>query len=342
MSWLELFFKKDFPVNSSDSELSGIKEYLTSFDTYYLIGHIDPDADCLGSALALGHYLERNGKRVRYFNEGPFDRSEIRDMEPIFLSHIDPGWKTSDPNPAVVVLDCSGPERIGEKLRSDVSGLPLAVIDHHPMPPRSDCVSYVDSTAPAATLLVQRIIEFAGSVPDPYEAHYLFLGFATDTGFFRHLESGAHASVAGAARLMKAGASPREIYHRIFGGQSFVSRKLLGRILERAESHFDGQLLLTYQTRADIEELGHEARDSSTVYDMLLGVAGVRAIAFLRDDEDGNCVGSLRSVDDTDVSRIANLFGGGGHRRAAGFLTSQARRQVKRIILSEFGEQLKS
>jgi len=327
-------------VNSPDSALSDIEEYLSSFDTYYLLGHIDPDADCLGSALALGHYLERCGKKVRYFNAGPFDRSEIREMESIFLPRIDPSCKAQDPNPAVLILDCSGPARVGEKLQADIAGLPLAIIDHHPMLEEFDCVSYIDSTAPAAALLVQRVIEFAGSVPDSFEADYLFLGFATDTGFFRHLESTGHDSVARAARLMQAGASPRETYHRIFGGQSFVSRKLLGRILERTESHFDGQLLITYQTRADIEELGHEARDSSTVYDMLLGVAGVRAIAFLRDDEDGNCVGSLRSVDETDVSLVANIFGGGGHRRAAGFLTSQPRRKVKRTILSELGEQL--
>jgi bifunctional oligoribonuclease and PAP phosphatase NrnA len=340
---LSLFLlQKDFRVNSQVSMLSTIKEYLASFDTYYLVGHIDPDADCLGSALALGHYLERNGKGVRYFNEGPFDRTEIRDMEPHFLQRIDSAWKRSDPNPAVVILDCSGPERVGEDLAADLAELPLAIIDHHPVLAEYNHPAYVDSTAPACALLVQRFIEFSGSVPDAYEAGYLFLGFATDTGFLRHLESNHHTSVAGAARLMEAGASPRETYHRIFGGQSFVSRKLLGRILDRMESHFDGQLLITYQTRADIEELGHEARDSSTVYEMMLGVSGVRAVAFLRDDEDGNCVGSLRSVDETDMSVIANLFGGGGHRRAAGFLTKQARRQVKRIILSELAHQLEA
>lgn len=334
--------KKDFPVNSSESALPALQEYLDSFATYYLLGHIDPDADCLASALALGHYLERNGKRVRYFNAGPFDRSEIREMEPIFLPRIDPGWKHNDPNPAVVILDCSGPMRVGEELQTDIQDLPLAIIDHHPPLEELDCVHYIDSTAPAAALLVQRIIEFSGSAPNSVEARHLFLGFATDTGFFRHLESNGHESVASVARLIEAGASPRETYHRIFGGQSFVSRKLLGRILERTESHFDGQLLITFQTREDIVELGHEARDSATVYDMLLGVAGVRAIAFLRDDEDGNCIGSLRSVDETDVSLVANIFGGGGHKRAAGFLTNQPRRKVKRIILAELGEQLKA
>lgn len=325
-------------MNTSPSALEELTEYLSSFETFYLIGHIDPDADCLGSSLALGHFFERQGKLVRYFNAGPFDRPEIRDLESFFLPRIDPACKLSDPKPVVIILDCSGPDRIGEDLQKDLAELPLVIIDHHATSSGVADHQYVDSSAPATAVLVQRVIEHSGEAPDAFEARYLFLGFCTDTGFFRHLESNGAESVAAAARLMESGASPRETYHKIFGGQSFVSRKLLGRLLERAESHFDGQLLMSYQTRADIEELGHGARDSATLYEMLLGVEGVRAIAFLREDENGNCTGSLRSVDSTDVSIIAAVFGGGGHRRASGFLINSSWRDVRKALLSEFAE----
>jgi bifunctional oligoribonuclease and PAP phosphatase NrnA len=297
-------------------------DFLSSHSTYYLISHSEPDADCLASSLALGHYLERMGKVVKHYNEGPFVRAEILELGSIFRDTLSQEEIDADEDPAAVVLDCSTRERVGS-LGEALDAVPVGVIDHHAAgEPFGDAV-YVDPTAPSTTVLVQGTIESAGSEPDTEEAELILFGLSTDTGFFRHLDVGSGRAFRAVARLVDLGASPKDTFNRMNGGKTLAARKLLGRLLERVETEAGGKIALTYETRRDAAEFGRENRDSDTLYQLLMGTRKCSVIALIREEDERTCTGSLRSSDDTDVSRVAKSFGGGGHKRAAGFMIEE-------------------
>lgn len=313
-----------------------LTRFLAEYDTYYLIGHLEPDGDCLAASLALGTYLERTlRKKVRYFDGGPFDRREVQRLAPLFGRTLTTADREGDSNPAVVVLDCSGPDRIGP-VADDVDGLPVAVVDHHATGEPYGDVRFVDTSAAATCYLVQLIMETMGGGIVVEEADLLLFGIATDTGYFRHTESNAAGLFAAVSRLLQAGASPKRAHQQMFGGYQLGSRFLLARLIQRSLVLADGAAIVTWETLADVEEFGRGSRDSDTLYELLFAVEGVRLIGLVREESDGKCAGSLRSMDVIDVSRIALKFGGGGHRRAAGFTISGPVDGVRNQVADEF------
>jgi phosphoesterase RecJ-like protein len=319
-----------------------LRKFFASHRTFYLVGHVEPDGDCIASAIALGSYLSRaHGAVVRQYNSGPFERREIRRYQDRFSPRIDPAARRRDESPAAVILDCSGPDRVGA-LAEDLEGLPTAVIDHHHTAKNFGDVRYVRPEVAATCYLVQVIIESFGGAVTAEEAELLLFGICTDTGFFRHTEADAAPLFAAVSRLLAAGASPKTAFHQMSSGHELESRQLLGTLLRRAERLGDGRAVITWETRKDAIAYGRQNRDSDTLYQLLFGLEGVRLVGFLREENESLCTGSLRSFDTIDVSRIAELFGGGGHRRAAGFTTNLSLREVRRRVESEFIEALRA
>jgi phosphoesterase RecJ-like protein len=297
-------------------------KFLSSYETYYLVGHIEPDGDCLASSLALGSYLERMGKTVKHFNEGPFFRPEVKRFQSRFRTTLGIEEVRKDHGAAAVILDCSTSERVG-KLGRALEELPTAVIDHHSAGQPYGDVTYIVPTAPSTSILVQKTVEAAGASLTAEEAELILFALSTDTGFFRHLDVGSQEAFAATSRLVAAGASPKRVFDMIYGGKTLASRKLMARVLSRTETLRRGRYMITYETAADTAEFGRENRDSDTLYQLLLGTRGCEVIALLREETESSCTGSLRSSEDVDVGVIAQRFGGGGHKRAAGFLVER-------------------
>jgi len=134
------------------------------------------------------------------------------------------------------------------------------------------------------------------------------------------------------------GANPKEIYKIINGGKSFSSRVLLGNILSRTESFFDGKLLISYETLKEFKKYGFEGRDSDSLNKMLLSIEGVEAVVIIRQECADNCTVSLRSMDKVDVSKIAADFGGGGHKNASGFTMKGKISNIQKVLLKTFKE----
>ena len=287
-----------------------------------LVGHEEPDGDCIASQLVLGEFLAGRGKRVGLYSAGPFDRHEIRHFAARFRPVIEPEMLRR--HPTAVLLDCATPERTGSLARQ-LHGLPAVVIDHHVEGPAGEAgVPYgdlrlVDPAAPATAYLVQLIVEAANAELSAAHVDLLLFGLCTDTGFFRHVAAGSTAAFQAAARLVAGGADPRAIYQRIYGGRSFAQRRLLGTLLQRTEQHAGGGVLFTWQSLRDLQQLGAAPASHDELYDLLRTVADSDVVAFVREKPDGDCSVSLRSSPALDVAVVAQQFGGGGHRQAAGF-----------------------
>lgn len=292
-----------------------LKHFLEAYDQYVLVGHREPDGDSIGSCLALASFLARRGKKTILLSSGPFKRPEIREYEPLFLSRVPE--TVSLENTALVVLDCSNIDRIGDAAEG-LEALPAAIIDHHATNTADNPVDYVNPASPATTILVQDIIESFGEKPSREEAELLLLGLCTDTGFFRHLDTSFPRTFESTARLVAAGASPKETFLHMNGGKSIESRFLISRILSRLQRHYDGQMIVSWETLEDTEAFGLEGRDSDSLYQLIQGIQGVEVIVIIRQETADNCTVGFRSLHRVNVSKVAQSFGGGGHKHASG------------------------
>lgn len=311
---------------------------LLSFDIYHLVGHSDPDGDCLGSQKALGSFLQRRGKKVHMVSPGPFRRREINHLKDDFLDHI-PSPRTGSGDEeqkrgreAVVVLDCASADRIGH-LRDEIADRFTLVIDHHASGAPFGDESLVDPTAPSVTYLVQLIIEELGERPTAEEAELLLLGLVTDTGFFRHISRGGEEIFAAVSRLAAYGATPNRAYRTMFGNRSLPSRRLAGRVMDRARLEGAGKIVFTFLNREDEAELGEGERDSDTIYGQLQNIEGVEGVVFLREEAEGDISAGLRSNSYLDMGSIAARFGGGGHPRAASFRWSGSSKALESKLM---------
>jgi phosphoesterase RecJ-like protein len=309
-------------------------DFIRTGGKFLLAGHKEPDGDCVGSALALCSALRRLGKEAIPCSAGPFKRTEIKAYEDRFISV--PGEKERA-GARVIVVDCSSADRTGD-LEPHLQGLPLALIDHHSVGVHREdgTVIFLDANAPSVTFMILALIEALGLSPTAEEAGYLFFGLCTDTGFFRHVDAGGAETFEYAARMVRAGASPKKTFNAINGGKSFNSRILLGIQLSRAEEYFGGKLVYTSEEYEDTQRFGLEGRDSDSFYQLILAAAKVEAIVVVRQETPEKCTVGLRSRDQVDVAAIAADFGGGGHKNASGFAFPGLIRELKPRIIARF------
>ena len=323
-----------------DSEIAKLKTFIENHDFFFIIGHKEPDGDCIASCLGIAGLIKNFNKEYQLLSAGPFKRTEIQKFEsdftntPVFLD------EQQRKQTGLIITDCSEFFRLGE-IDGDLKGLDTYIIDHHKtsqFPEKAD--GYVNSNAAACAYLVQLFYEkIAGDIPEE-TAKILLFGICTDTGFFRFLNAEKEASdlLAATARLVSYGANPRQIYNDINNGKPYSTRKLLGILLNKAERYFNDRLVITYETLDDTQKYGKNGRDSDALYQLLLSSEKVEAVVFLRQDSPTSCTGGFRSQDKIDVSAIASKFGGGGHKNAAGMSTDGRVENIIPKILNEFAK----
>ncbi|MBN1647153.1 MAG: bifunctional oligoribonuclease/PAP phosphatase NrnA [Spirochaetales bacterium] len=305
-------------------------DFLGKYDRYCIIGHREPDGDCIGSQLALASVLNRKGKRTELYSPGPFLRPEIADRAHLFKT----AWEIpSDKNTAIIIVDCSTLDRI-DQFAEHSGDYPLLVIDHHSSGREFGNIRYIDPSFPSVTLMIYSIMKEMGEKPTPDEAELLYFGFSTDTGFFRHLENTGGAFLKLAAELVELGASPKKTFLEMYGHRSFYSRKLIGTVLSRIESCENGRVIIACLTRQDVHDNNDEQLESDTLYQLLQGIAGSEVIVLLREENDNGLLSvGLRSLEKIDVGRVAAEYGGGGHARAAGFSLHSTIEKARSMVL---------
>ena len=317
--------------------------FLRQYRRFFILGHQDPDGDCLGSQLAMGLLLKKDGREARLFSAGPFRRPEIQGYAPLFQKRIpknlrEEALQTGDT--AVLLMDCSTMERIGEALLEDVKGLPAGVIDHHAAGENFNQCRWIEPKMPAVSLMVHKLYQSLSIPLDQTAAEHLFLGLCTDTGYFRHTEENSAEVFRAAADLVGQGVNPKKFFQKMYGNRSLESRILLGTLLARAEPHFGGKLIVTYETLAEKDHFGPESRDSDILYQQLQAVKDCEVVLFIREESDRECSVGLRSNSRVDVGALAKRLGGGGHAKAAGFNHPLPRRELTRRLIGECGKLL--
>lgn len=317
-------------------EFDSFKNFINNHNFFLVIGHKEPDGDCISSCLGIAEILKHYNKQYQLLSAGPFKRTEIQKFEKQFTNEMEFLSEEERKQTGLIICDCSEIHRLGE-IEGDLRNLDTFVIDHHKtaeIPNNAQSIIY--STSPAASLLVQLLYENCVGKLTEKIAKILYFGLMTDTGFFRFLTNKDTETFLASARLVEAGANPRETYDEITSGKSYQSRKLLGVMLNHAETYLDGKLIVTYETLEDTKKYGQEGRDSDALYSALLAVKNVEAVVFVRQETDSNCTAGFRSKDRVDVSSVAAKFGGGGHKNASGLSTQGKIETLIPAIVKEF------
>ncbi|MDD4646851.1 MAG: DHH family phosphoesterase [Sphaerochaeta sp.] len=314
---------------------------LRNREEFVVIGHVSPDGDCLSSQMAMNSMLLKMGKTVHMANAGPFDRSEISHLRSDFLNHIDDELKQR--NPLIVVVDCSSPERIGH-LADEIEGLTTVVFDHHSSGEQFGTYRYIVPRSVSTTLIIMQLYKALDVEISQEIAEHLFFGFATDSGFFRFINAYRGETLRLAAELVDLGVSPNVMNDRMTGGKSFGYIKYLGKLIDRSESLFDGKVMISSSCLEDSKQYITTDKPSDSLYTMLLSVQGVEVVLFFKELEGGRTEVGFRSSHQSsiNVGALAESFGGGGHKKAAGATVNKPIQETRKLLLEAVEKMLKA
>ena len=298
--------------------------FLRAHERPLLMTHVRPDADGLGSQLALHDTLVRLGKHSRVAIASKLlPRYEFLDpgrkiIEDFRLSHA-VNFADRD---CVVILDTGTWNQLGDfgdYLKKHP--IPRAVVDHHRTQDDIGGERYVDITSESCGRLAYELTRALGATPSAEAANHLFMAVAMDTGWFRH-PNATPATFALAAELVSLGASPTELYEKLYEAAPLPRLKLTGLALDRLKVRAGGKVAYTEILLADYPATGAVPGDTEDLINFPRSVEGVEvALVFIEQPGNGTKV-SFRSKS-LDVSRIAEQFGGGGHKLASGARTDK-------------------
>lgn len=278
--------------------------------------HIYPDVDALGSQLGLGAILESLGKKVVLY-------SEERAPE---LYNFLPGEDRLDPTPpdpsefdCAVALDCGDSKRLGRAMESILSIHPLVVIDHHMGHDGFGDLNWVDATRAATGEMVYDLAA-ALQTPISHETAYnIYAAIVSDTGSFKYSSTTAD-TFRIAQELVALGVKPAKVAGKLFDNFTVNRMQLLKEVLATLEFFGDGQIAIIHVTDDMYERTGTSQPDTETFVNYPRSLTPVKVAVFIKETKKGVLSVSMRSKGkDCDVAGVAQKFGGGGHRNAAGF-----------------------
>jgi phosphoesterase RecJ-like protein len=309
-------------------------ELVRRHQRFVLTTHIRPDGDGLGSMIALAETLQRQGKNVRMgVASVQAPRYGFLDPEGRVERFHGPGesWQPVD---AIVVLDTGtwnqlgefGPYLAGQKAAK-------AVIDHHPTQDDLSALRCVDTSAEATGRLVFEAIQALGEPLSERSASALFVAVAMDTGWFRHSNT-TPATFELAAELVRAGARPELLYEELYERSTLARLKLIGLVLDRLQTVADGRVAYTEIVRSDYTATGATPADTEDLINYTRSVNGVEVGLFFMEQPRGGVKVSFRSRARVDVGRLAEQFGGGGHRLASGAILETSLAEARTRVLS--------
>ena len=310
-------------------------EIVGSHHRFVLTTHVRPDGDALGSELAMVAILEALGKDVGTCN--PFAIPPNLRFLDVRHKHrqlgVDVSPEQLDDYDVLMVLDTSAWAQLGPMADAvKRTKILKVVVDHHVSGDDLGAEMFKNPEAEATGRLVVDAADQLGVPLTPEIARPAFVALTTDTGWFRFSSATAD-TLRLAARLVDAGATPDQLYRELYETDSHARLQLIGRALGRAEIERGGCLIYTWLTQEDFKASGAQPSDSEDIINMTLSVGGTQAAVILVEQATGGFKVSLRSRSHVDCSAIAERFGGGGHKKAAGAFLNEPLESARQKIL---------
>lgn len=287
-----------------------------------LFTHSHPDGDALGSVLGLASLLESLGKEVFCLLEEPVSHlyAFLPDQEKLSVNiEKYQGFIAAAGGDVVsIALDCGDSERLGLLKYEVLSRSPFWVIDHHQSHVDFGTGRWVDPKASSTGEMVYELGLVLEANVNYNAAFNLYVAISTDTGFFRY-ECTGQRTMEIAGQLIGKGVRPEEIGGHIYDNFSKERLKLMELVLSSLILLEDDQIAFMSVTRKMLSQSGAKLQDVEGFIDLPRSLTTVKVAVLLKESQNGTISVSMRAKGECDVADVAQHFGGGGHRNAAGF-----------------------
>lgn len=304
-----------------------ILQLIQASKSIVIISHRNPDADTIGSNLALREVLEKYGKKVFSACVDPIDNKNFKLIsDNLYQTQLD-----LDLIDLIICVDAGSKSQLAfpQDYPEIFSGrFSIINIDHHASNEGYGTVNLVFPDAASTTLIVHHLLKSWNEVITPKMATMLLYGLYYDTGSFMHSNTNDDVYET-AADLLKLGADFNAIVKDVFKTHSIEKLKLWGKILSDVQMT-PNKIVVSGVKEADLKKNNATIADVSGAIDYLSMASGNAFATILSEDGNGNIRGSLRTKDnEINLSEIAGLLGGGGHKKASGFtIAGQLKKEI--------------
>ncbi|WP_037142521.1 DHH family phosphoesterase [Rhodococcoides fascians] len=322
-------------IESVETELTSAVSLLDTAQSVTVLCHVHPDADTIGSGLALALVLHRRGVPVQVSFAVPDTLPESMNELP-GCELLVPSDQVRSQVDLVVTVDAGSRERLGSLASRIDSARASLVIDHHRSNTRFGSLNVVDADAESTTAVITRLLDLWNVDIDAELAHCLFAGLVTDTGSFRWVRPGSHLL---AERLLATGIDGGAIARKLLDSHPFGWLPMLGSVLGSATLVPDavGGRGLVYAAILRENSDGLRSEEIESVIDIVRTTTEAEVAAVLKQQAGDEWTVSLRSKASVDVSAVAATLGGGGHRNAAGFTAFGSKSDVIETLTDALG-----
>ena len=307
-----------------------IKEFnslIESSKSIAISGHIRPDGDCVGSCLAMYNYVATYYPSIDvhvYLDPIPNIFKFLKNADKIEDIHTLSEDTVFD---LYIALDCSDGGRLGDAYSFFKQAKHTICIDHHLTNGGFAEYSYIIPDDSSTAELVYN--QFGKEKITKDIAECLYVGIIHDTGVFQY-SCTTESTMDAAGYLMTMGIDYPKICTDTYYAKTMIQNRMLGLALLSCKTYLDGKVIAAVVTAEDMAKYGAQSKHLEGIVQQLRDTTGVEVAVFLYELEDGDFKGSTRATGDVDLTAITGVYGGGGHKKAAGF--SVATKEPWKII----------
>lgn len=311
-----------------------IAEKISQARTIAISSHVRPDADSIGSGLALNLMLRQMGKATFYFNadRAPHPINLLPGYGDIMIRQIHP-----DPFDLVILLEGGNEERTGQKNLKNYFSIN---IDHHASSSNDANINWVVPEAAAVGELVYELglamkVNFSRDM-----AFNLYAAIASDTGSFKYSNTSTNSLAIASDLARRGGFPPCQVSDLLFNSNSHEKIRMLTKVLSTLELAKGKRVAMIDFKRSFLDSLSLKEIETEDIIAIARSIESVQVLLFFKEIADNYYRISIRSRDNFSARQIAQTFNGGGHHHAAGFFYRGGLAAAKKEILALIQKQL--
>jgi phosphoesterase RecJ-like protein len=314
-------------IKNDKKKIEEISKIIRCSKTFFIAGHMNPDGDSIGSALAVASVLNRNNKKAFVY---------CADKIPDFLKFLNGSNKIKKSAKKTDIFDCAiifesiNFSRMGNIITTSQSKK-IVNIDHHLTYSNFGTVNYIVPSSSSTAELVLNILEHMKIKLIKSEAECLYVGILTDTGRFQQINTTPNSHIA-CAKLMKYGIDINEIYRKIYESDSINILKLKGLALCGIKTILNNRVSYIVLTKDMFKKSGAGDNCTSGIINYTLKIKDIDVGCVFKEIDKKITKISCRSVKTFNVLDVVSKFGGGGHKNAAGCIINEGIKTSIKVI----------
>lgn len=310
------------------------REIVKNSKSVYVVAHVNPDGDAIGSTFAVYFALKKLGKDVHVVMPS---YSTVFEFLPGVEYSVDN--VKEDEYDLLIALDASDKTRLAISEEDFNKAKKVIMLDHHQISAPYGDFRYINDLKSSASEITYLFIKALEVDLDENIATLLYTGIMTDTGSFNYSNANSD-TFRVVADLLDNGAKAVEVCKKLNDTMKEAKLKLIAKTVENMEVYYDGKMRFSYVSYEEIKKLGLGDEDAEGMTNYLRAVEGTEVAVYVRGKSDGSLKVSMRSGGRVDTSKIAIAFGGGGHPRAAGYTMTDTIEIEKEKLIKAVGEML--